>query len=302
MRKQIHLFLLVMTVGIVAFGLSSCKSSRSEKPVVTVTIAPQAYFAEKIAGDKFEIQTMVPNGNSPESFDPSPGALVNLSHSKAYFRIGQIGFEMAWMDKLKQANPSMKVFDNSQGVALIAGGEHACSDPDHHHDHGGAVDPHIWTSAANSMTIARNMLDAFIELDPANKTYYEANYDELMKEITQTADSVDGLLQNMKGKSFVIYHPSLTYLADEYGMHQHAIENQGKEPSAAHLKELIDEVRNSGAHVIFIQQEFDEKNARMVADELGIRVVQINPLSYDWNKEMIEIAKALHDGEADSGN
>lgn len=308
MKKQIHFILSLLVTGFFVFGLSSCKSSGSDKPIVTVTIAPQAYFAEKIAGDKFDIQTMVPNGNSPESFDPSPNALVNLSHSKAYFRIGQIGFEQAWMDKLEQANPNMKVFDNSKGIALITGGEHSCAHHghdhahDHDHDHGEAVDPHIWTSPANGMAIARNMLDAFIELDPANKSYYEANYDKLMKDIEQTSDSVDLLLKDMKGKSFVIYHPSLTYLANEYGMEQHAIENEGKEPSAAHLKDLIDKVRESGAHVIFIQQEFDEKNARMISDELGIKVVQINPLSYDWNKEMIDIAKALRDGETDSGN
>lgn len=301
MKRRTGLFISLLAIIGLIMALPGCKPARSEKPIVTVTIAPQQYFAEKIAGDKFEIRTMVPNGSSPESFDPSPGALVNLSHSKAYFRIGHIGFELAWMDKLQQTNPDMKVFNNSEGIELIEGSEHACSDPSHHHhDTAEAIDPHVWTSAANGKVIAQNMLNAFIELDPDNKSYYEANYKELMQEVQQTSDSVDMLLKNMQGKSFVIYHPALTYLAREYGMQQHAIENQGKEPSAAHLKALIDEVRDSKAHVIFIQQEFDEKNARMIADELGIRVVQINPLSYEWSKELIEIAKTLNDGETDS--
>lgn len=290
--------LLIMAGFIILF--SGCKSTRSEKPIVTVTIAPQQYFAEKIAGDKFEIRTMVPNGNSPESFDPSPVDLVNLSHSKGYFKIGYIGFELAWMNKLQEMNPQMRVFDNSQGIGLIEGGEHVCSDASHQHQHEEVVDPHIWTSATNGKLIAKNMLDAFIALDPDNKAYYENNYADLMKEITLTSDTVDQLLKPLEGKSFVIYHPSLTYLAREYGLDQHAIENQGKEPSAAHLKALIDEVRESGARVIFIQQEFDAKNAQMIADELGIKVVQINPLSYEWSKELIDIAKVLNDAETDS--
>jgi zinc transport system substrate-binding protein len=285
--------------------LASCRSgagdgAKSELPIVTVTIEPQAWFAKRIAGDKFDIKTMVPSGSSPESFDPSPGDLVKLADSRAYFRIGHIGFEQAWMNKLRQANPDMQVFDNSQGIALIAG--HNCAD-DHDHDADGhdhshdAVDPHIWESPANGLTIARNMLDAFVRLDPANRAYYEANASALMADIAQTADSIDLLLAGLEGRSFVIYHPSLTYLAHEYGLNQLSIEEGGKEPSAAQLKALIDRVRRSGAQVIFIQQEFDAKNARTIADELQIPLVAINPLSADWSSELIQIAKAIHDGE-----
>lgn len=287
-------FLPALLVSGVMF-LLGCSQPQKQKPIVTVTIAPQRYFAEKIAGDKFEIHTMVPYGSSPESFDPSPGALVNLSNSKAYFKIGYIGFELAWMDKLQRNTPGMKVYDNSEGIELLENEDHNCSDPSHHHEVDQVIDPHIWSSPANGKKIAANMLKAFVELDPDNRSYYEQNYAELLKEIQQTTDSIDGMLRDQEGDTFVIYHPSLTYLAHDYGLHQYAIENQGKEPSAAYLKNLIDEVKGSGAKVIFIQQEFDAKNARMIGDELGLKVVSINPLSYDWNKELIEIAKALDD-------
>ncbi|MGL4293050.1 MAG: metal ABC transporter solute-binding protein, Zn/Mn family [Bacteroidales bacterium] len=287
--------LLRMLAASVVLLLTACVQPEKQKPIITVTIEPQKYFAEKIAGDKFDIHTMVPGGSSPESFDPSPGALVNLSHSSAYFRIGYIGFEMAWMDKLQRNHPELKVYDNSQGIELIENSGHTCSDPSHHHEMDLTIDPHIWTSAANGEKIARNMLSAFIELDPDNKSYYEDNFNKLQQEIRQTNDSVHAMLDDQRGDAFIIYHPALTYLAQEYGLKQYSIENQGKEPSAASLKSLIDQVRESGAKVVFIQQEFDEKNARVIADELGLKVVQINPLSYNWNQELIDIAKALDD-------
>ena len=93
----------------------------------------------------------------------------------------------------------------------------------------------------------------------------------------------------------MIYHPSLTYLAEEYGLNQMAIEENGKEPSAATLKNLIDKVSDSGAKVIFVQQEFDEKNAATIAKELGLKIVKINPLNYNWKEETINIAKAISD-------
>ncbi|MEG1585393.1 MAG: zinc ABC transporter substrate-binding protein [Bacteroidales bacterium] len=287
----------IMISAVLAFLLliTGCTQPQQTKPIVTVTISPQKYFAEKIAGEKFEIHTMVPNGSSPESFDPSPGAFVSLNNSKAYFKIGYIGFELAWMDKIQRNTPDLKIYDNSEGIELLENKEHTCSDPTHHHEVEMTIDPHIWSSPANGEKIARNMLKAFVELDPENKAYYEANYDQLLKEIHQTRDSVNQMLADQRGEAFVIYHPSLTYLAHDYGLKQYAIENQGKEPSAAYLKSLIDIVKESGAKVIFIQQEFDVKNAELIAKELGVKIVQINPLSYEWNTELIGIAKALDD-------
>ena len=94
-------------------------------------------------------------------------------------------------------------------------------------------------------------------------------------------------------RMFVIYHPALTYFARDYGLHQISIEEGGKEPSPAHLKDLIDVCRAENVGVIFVQPEFDKRNAETIAQQTGTRVVPINPLSYDWEEEMLNVAKAL---------
>ena len=40
-------------------------------------------------------------------------------------------------------------------------------------------------------------------------------------------------------------------------------------------------------------------NAELIAKETGCQLTPINPLAYDWSREMIRIAKALADGEVD---
>ena len=95
-------------------------------------------------------------------------------------------------------------------------------------------------------------------------------------------------------RTFMIYHPALSYFARDYGLKQISIEEGGKEPSPAHLKKLIEESKKDSVKVIFVQQEFDLKNAKLIAKETGIRIVPINPLSYHWQEEMEQIAKALH--------
>ena len=54
------------------------EATETEKPVITVTIEPQRYFTEAIAGDKFSVVSMVPKGSSPETYDPIPQQLIAL--------------------------------------------------------------------------------------------------------------------------------------------------------------------------------------------------------------------------------
>lgn len=56
---------------------------------------------------------------SPETYDPTPQQLIDLAQSKAYFRIGYIGFEQTWTDKLTDNAPHLQFFDMSEGIGLI---------------------------------------------------------------------------------------------------------------------------------------------------------------------------------------
>ena len=261
---------------------------QSEKPVITVTLEPLRYFTEAIAGDCFEVVSMVPKGSSPESYDPTPQQLVNLSKSQAYLRIGYIGFEQAWMKKLETNYPTMKVYDTSKGVELIR--EEGHHHGDHYHE--GGVEPHIWNSTQNASVIADNIYAALCEMDADHQPEYKQRLDSLKQVIARTDADVRTLLANADS-TFLIYHPALSYFARDYGLHQISIEEGGKEPSPATLKTLIETCRREGAQIIFVQQEFDQRNAQLIADELGIEIVPINPLSHDWAEEMLRVASAL---------
>ena len=282
MKKLIYILTL--------FILSACGNTtqKSEKPILTVTLEPLRYFTEAIAGDNYEVVSMVPKGSSPESYDPTPQQLVNLSKSQAYLRIGYIGFEQAWMKKLEANCPNMKVYDTSKGIDLIRDKGHWHGD----HFHEGGVEPHVWNSTQNALIIADNIYQALCELDSTHQEDYQKRLDVLKQTIRQTDANIRTLLENADS-TFLIYHPALSYFARDYGLKQVSIEEGGKEPSPAQLKALIETCRNENVHTIFVQQEFDQRNAQLIANELGVNIVSINPLSYDWVKEMIRIAEAL---------
>lgn len=282
MKKLIYLLTLLICC---ACGETARKN---EKPTITVTLEPLRYFTEALAGEHFEVVSMVPKGSSPESYDPTPQQLVALSRSMAYLRIGYIGFEQAWMKRLEANCPDMKVFDTSRGVDLIRAEGHWHGD----HFHEGGVEPHIWNSTRNASVMAENICQALCELDAAHQADYRQRLDSLKQAIRQTDANVRLLLADADS-TFLIYHPALSYFARDYGLKQISIEEGGKEPSPAQLKALIETCRKEKAHTIFVQQEFDQRNAQLIADELGVRVVSIHPLSYDWAEEMLRVARAL---------
>ena len=285
-----YTILFAITLLLTACTGQGKKDKTNDKPVITVTMEPQRYFTESIAGDKFDVVSMVPKGSSPETYDPIPEQLVSLGDSKAYLRIGHIGFELSWMERLLSNTPHLQVFDTSKGIDLIfeTGHDHG----DHHHP--GGVEPHVWSSTNNALIIARNTYKALTTLDKENEPYYLARYDSLCRTIQQT-DSVIRTILSAPGTSraFMIYHPALSYFARDYGLHQISIEEGGKEPSPVHLKELIDKCKAENVRVIFVQPEFDRRNAEIIAEQTGTRVVPINPLSYDWGEELITIAEEL---------
>ncbi|MDR2763915.1 MAG: zinc ABC transporter substrate-binding protein [Tannerella sp.] len=260
-----------------------------------MTIEPQRYFAEKIAGDRFAVHTVVPAGQSPETYDPAPHEMIRLARSRAYLRIGRIGFEEAWMQTIRENNPHLAFFDLSEGICWIrndAAHEDGAAHAYAHHAHC-KEDPHIWNATAGARIIARNTLQAFVSLDPAEEAVYRANYGQLLREIDGTERVLHELLDTLTCRTFIIHHPALTYFADEFRLTQLAIESEGREPSAASMKTLVDRAREANVRVVFVQQEFDRKHAEQVAKEIGARVVTINPLDVHWREQMILIARSL---------
>ncbi len=266
--------------------LTSCQTkSRDKSPFISVSIEPQRYFAEKIVGDKFQVKSLVPNGSSPESFDPSPSQMIAFGQSKAYFMLGFFPFEKKWGKSFEENNPSAVLVDCSKSIDRKT----LLHDSDGHAD----FDPHVWNSPKNALVISKEILDGVVSIDPANKVYYEANFKKLSDEISETDSIIRQKLSKLQKRTFIIYHPALSYFAKEYGLEQYSVESEGKSPSPSQMVELVKLAKAKGIKTIFVQPEFDKKNAEVLANEIDGRIVEINPLAYDWKEEMLKIADAL---------
>jgi zinc transport system substrate-binding protein len=283
MKKISFLLLLVLLV--------SCKSGHNNKPgerIITVSIAPFGYFVEAIAGNDFSVNVMVPPGSDPHVYEPVPEQISRLRSSEGYISNGYLGFEMAWLDRFYEANPGMKKLNLGESINPISSEEH--------HEHGmtEGADPHYWVSPKCAASISQAIKAFLDELNPSHSGIYEKNYSLLMEKITALDSRADSLFSGLRGKAFMIYHPNLAYLARDYGLREVAVESEGKEPSPSQMKELIDMVVRDSMKAIFVQREFDKRNARTIAGETGAELVIIDPLSADWYSATSEIIDDLY--------
>ena len=272
----------------------SCRGDESQDSgrSISVSILPQKYFIEQIAGEHFNVNVLVPPGANPVSYDPSPKQMRRLSNSEAYLKIGYLAFEKVWLPKIRSINPDLKILDQSLNVDLIKSTGHIHGIHTHSHNDNG-IDPHIWTSPRSVKKQIKTIYRYLIELDPEHSVFYRKNY--LL--FSQKLDSLDVYIsESFKGledKTFMIYHPSLSYLARDYDLKQVSVEMEGKEPSTTKLKEMMDIAKKHDINTVFIQEQFSTHSAKAIARELNAKVVTINPLEYTWLEGMKDITDKL---------
>lgn len=284
MRKFNINCLVIMLCSVLLVG---CGGKQNNGLTVTVSIEPMRYFVEQIADSLVSVDVMVPQGSSPETYEPTPQQMVELANSAAYLRIGNIGFEQNWMDKLQQNVPTLKVYDASEGVDLLPD---ACADAV-----SGEMDPHIWTSPKNVKIIAQNICNALVDIDSLHADAYRKNLAAFTKKLDSLDAQIHSKLKSKTSRSFLIYHPTLTYFAHDYGLTQVTVEVSGKEPSPQQLRGLVDQCRQEGIKTIFVQKEFNRRNIDLISKETKTKAQTINPLSYNWSNEMLNISNILAD-------
>ena len=280
---------LMIFVVLFMFACNNKQVKTGDLPVISTSVLPQKYFIEQIAGDMVKVNVLIPPGASPATYEPTVSQLQDLKNSMVYMRIGYIAFELSWLDKIRSVNSEMTIIDLSEGVELIA--EEA-----HHGDHHTGVDPHIWLSPKNAKIIGKNIFDALVNQMPEKREILEKNYNAFLSKTDSLDKYITGELETLEKRGFFCYHPSLSYYAKEYNLQQYPIELEGKAPSSAHLKYLTDLGKRENIQVIFLQMQFDQHNAKVLAKETGAEIIQINPLDLEWFDQMVYITDRLKSG------
>jgi zinc transport system substrate-binding protein len=281
-RHIIAFLLILATLNI------SCSDKAKNENKISVSILPQKYLVERICGNEYIINVLIPPGENPATCELTSKQIKTLLKSKLYFSIGFLPYETTHIKNVLEENNSVTHINLSDSIILI---KDMIEHGNHHHE--GGIDPHIWTSPSNVMHMCKNIYKHLCETYPEDADSFTGNYNELIADIASLDVKIANTLENKTNRNFLIYHPTLTYLARDYGLNQIAIEYEGKSPSPKYLKEIIETARQTNTKIVFVQKQFDTKKAEFIAKEINGKIIPIDPLNENWLEEMYLILNAL---------
>ncbi|NQV13786.1 MAG: zinc ABC transporter substrate-binding protein [Parcubacteria group bacterium] len=298
-------YLVLGVVLLSSLAWTGCKLEKdqpaaAEKTNVLVSILPLAEFASQVGGDKVVVESVIPSGYEPHSYELTPAQLTKIAEADLYVKAGHIEFEKSNMDKIVAQNEVMKVINGSNGITWRDLEDHDRksiheleNDTYDENSTGDQPDPHTWLSVKNAKIYGQNITDALSEIDPDNQDYYQQNKEKYLAELNEVDTYLHKKLDQLENKKIIVYHPAFGYLLDDYGLRQIPVEIEGKEPTAAQLAELIATAKKENIKTIFVQKQFSPKNAETIAAEIGGSVVQIDPLAVDFTANLREIGAAI---------
>ena len=273
--KILLLAIVMLAIGLGCDDTKPASKGEITKLGVTVSIAPQAYFAQRIGRERVDIQVMVPPGSSPATYEPTPKQMAKLAETKLYFTVG-VPFERTLVPKIANMFGRIKIIKTHPAA-----------------DHFGSEDPHTWLDPVLAKDQAQKMAEALIEADPAGTQQYQQALAELVKDLDQLNTEIAELLKPHAGKEILVFHPAYGHFTKQYGLKQVPILIDGKEPSAKQLVEIIESAKASGFQIIFVQPQFSAKTASVIAEQIGAAVVEIDPLSQDYLSNLRKMAAAV---------
>ena len=283
MKKNLIKHFFKINIFALFFIFIFTASSFAKAIDVTVSILPQKYFVNKIAGNLVNVSVMVLPGANPHTYEPSPQQMVKLSKSLAYITIG-MPFEDRWLKKFSDINSKMKIIETQKNIKKL---------PMLYHDSDNiekesSLDPHIWLSPSLVKIQAKNIFDGLVSIDSKNKDTYQKNYNSFIKELNGLDAYIRTSFKKIKGKKdFVAFHPSWGYFAKDYGLNQIPIEIEGKEPKPHDLENLIKYCKKNNIKMIFVQPQFSTRIAKIIASSINGKVVFMDALSENWKENLI---------------
>ncbi len=268
---------LVVLLAALALLPGCAERVRDPRPGVVVSILPLAFFVERIAGERVRVEVMLPPGASPATYEPTLEQLRAVAEAALFVKVGHehLSFERTWLEDLLADYPGLPVVDSTQAVGR---------DRD---------DPHVWLSPARVRVLAERLEEALAPRVPADAVALAANRRRFQAEIDELDAEIRGLLAQARGHRFFVFHPAWGYFADDYGLVQVAIEQEGKAPDVRRLAHLMRQAREAQVTVIFSSPQFDAASAEVVAAEVGARVESLDPLARDWIANLRHVARRI---------
>jgi zinc transport system substrate-binding protein len=236
---------------------------------IVTTINPYYLIVKQIVGEKVTVSLLIKPGSDPHTFNPTISDVKALSKADLIVANG-LGLDNAYLKNYKKV---LFVGEKIPSKYLVE-----LEEEDEHEE--GTYNPHVWLSI-DFLTnyIIPAIRDELVRMDRQNAKVYEENAKMIINSLKEVSKKFDQLLKDKKGAVVILEHPSYVYLFKKYGIQVLALEEgHGKEPSAGHLKNVIELAKKSNLIGVFVGPQFKAEAIRVVSSELKRQYKILDPL------------------------
>ncbi len=235
-----------------------------EIPVVT-SISILSDMVRNVGGVHVAVTELIGPDADVHAFEPSPADAKALAGAQLVL-VNGLGLE-GWLDRLIAASGYRgPVVVASQGVVPREMDE----------DGKTLTDPHAWQDLANGELYVESIARGLAAADPAHAADYAANAQSYLREIAAADGWVRAELAKVPAaqRKVVSSHDAFGYFGAAYGIEFAAAQgiSEDAEPSAADLRQTIDQIRAEHIKVLFLENALSPRLIQQIARETGAAV------------------------------
>lgn len=277
-----RLLLLTCCLGLLAAACGSDDGGSSspdpsgggaDRIRIATTVAPITSIVANIVGDRADVTGIVPEGTNSHTFEPLPSVATLLS-----------GVDVVYMNGLQLEEPTRKLAQANipDGTDIVELGTLTIPEQDYIYDFSfpkadGKPNPHLWTDPTLARRYAEIVKDDMSARDPANASYYAANYEAFSALIDEFDAAMRTDFATIPKKELLTYHDAYAYFAKTYGWQViGAIQmSDFEDPTPSEVADLIDQVRAAGVPAIFGSEVFPSPVLEQIGKETGVQYVDV---------------------------
>ena len=280
-----------------------------DRPDVVVTYSVLGAFVERLVGDKADVTVLIPDGQDPHDFEPSPRDIERINDADFVVANG-LDLEEGLDDALRTAKTAgVDVFFVTDHVTVLdvvdvndhsahghahpgAQTGHSHGDDDHDHEH--TEDPHVWLSPATMLEALPALVDA---AETALSVDLSTESQAFAAELAAVDTELQDLFSSLADCQLVTGHNELGYFAQRYGCTVIAAilssPSTTAEESAGNVEFVIDVIKTHGADAVFTSLGTNPAVARQVADAAGVKLVEISTHYMGDETSYVEFVRTL---------
>lgn len=246
----------------------------AEGATIVTTVAPIADLVRRVAGDAAEVVPMIPHGVDSHSFEPDPSQAADLARADLFIANG-----------LFLEEPSLRLAEANlpEGSQIVRLGDATLPRQEWVFDRsfpesGGVPNPHVWLDVPHAAEYVEVIADAVqTVVAEADREGVRARAVALTTALGRLHEAIREAVSTVPpaSRKLLTYHDSWAYFGRRYGFTVvDAVQPVGlSEPSAAEVREVIDQIRAEDVPAVFGSEVFDDEVLRAIAAETGVAFV-----------------------------